>query len=282
MAGPGDSPHAGPGRYHAAMNNSGTSYRGQGSVYCLATAKSTGARCSQLEVEGLEYCLPHMPDEYLEEAEEITGVRRCRTRFGQPDACHNIAVTGTVPPKCKDHGANPGSAWSKQAANRVIEGQAAERCAELLAAHGEALLNAMPVEDPLAELLQLAGEMLAFKDILRARIAMLEPVKWRYTGKTIGEQIRAEVILYERALERLASVLERISRLNIEARLAAIDERVAAVIEQALNIGMEAAGVDIEARAEGQKAMRGYLTSLDSGKEYRTRERADSKKPRSA
>lgn len=260
------------------MNQSGTSYRGQGSVFCKDSTRS-GARCSQLEIEGLEYCLQHMPDDLLDEAEGVTGVRRCRTRFGQPDACRMISVSGTEPPRCKNCGANAGSWTAKQAANRVVQASAAERCAELLAEHGERLLNAAPVEDPLAELLLLAGEMLAFKDILRARVIGMKPAEYRYANKTLGEQIRAEIIIYERAMERLASILERISRLNIEQRLAAIDEKVVAKISQALDIGLEAAGVDVAAKAAGQKAMQGYLRSTDTGKTYQKdpKQRADSK-----
>lgn len=244
-------------------NSSGTSYRGQGSHYCKSFATRTGARCSSLEVEGLEYCLQHMPDEFLEEAEAVTGTSRCRHKFGEDGACRQIAKAGTEPPCCRAHGAAAGSWPSQQAAGRVVQNKATERMAQLLNEHAEVLANAEAVADPLAELLQLAGELLAFKEILRARISLLKPNEWRYSGKAIGEQVRAEIILYERAMERLATILQKIARLNIEQRLAAIDEQVAAHIERALDLGMEAAGGD---RVKGRAAMQTYLRSIDGGR----------------
>src|SRR5215813_12770035 len=49
--------------------------------------------CREFEIEGLEYCLHHVPGDLLEEAEEITGMRRCRK-----PGCTEYAVEGAEPP----------------------------------------------------------------------------------------------------------------------------------------------------------------------------------------
>lgn len=72
------------------------------------------------------------------------------------------------------------------------------------------------VDDPLTELMNLAGEVVAWKRLLAARVAELQSTG--YQGMT-GEQIRADVVLFERAMDRCASVLVSIARLNIDDRL---------------------------------------------------------------
>jgi hypothetical protein len=82
-----------------------------------------------MEIEGLDYCLHHVPDELLEEAEAIVGFRRCRSRFG----CRQYAVAGTDPPVCKNHGANRGSVLYKRAMMRRAEQRYALLYAKFLA-----------------------------------------------------------------------------------------------------------------------------------------------------
>lgn len=98
----------------------------------------------------------------------------------------------------------------------AVRARAAERVAELdaLAAFGK--LKIQPVENPLAELSLLAGEVLAWKQVMAERVTNLQAL--RYQGMA-GEQIRAEVVLFERAMDRCVSVLGVIARLNIDERL---------------------------------------------------------------
>jgi hypothetical protein len=80
-----------------------------------------------------------------------------------------------------------------------------------------------PVTNPLEELSRLAGEVVAWKNLLAEKITML--AEWRYeAGGHLGEQLRAEIALFERSLDRCGAVLTSIAKLNIDERLAAIDE----------------------------------------------------------
>lgn len=218
---------------------------GMGDTFCIHVT-DTGRQCTKREVLGLEYCLRHMPDDRLEEAEDITGWKRCRHGYGQPGACHSAAVKGTIPPQCKNHGANHGSHQAGLAAERVVEGKYADRLVVILAEHGEKFLHPEPIGNPLAELLELAAEVKEFKNALRHVAAYLySKDRMRSAHDKVGEQLRAEIILYERAQERLGSLLVQIAKLGIESKLAEIEVRQRETIERALTIAIQRAGGDL-------------------------------------
>lgn len=219
---------------------------GLGDTFCAHVHPVTGRQCTKREVLGLEYCVRHMPDDLLEEAEELTGWKRCRHDFGGPDACHFAAGKGTDPLLCKNHGANRGSVQAERAATRVVEGQIADRLVVILAEYGEKMLAPDPIGNPLIELLELAAEIKVFKEAMRQVTAYLySRQRIRSAHDKVGEQLRAEIILYERAQERLAKILVDITKLGIENRLAAIEERQMAVIEQAMTLAIQRAGGDL-------------------------------------
>lgn len=233
---------------------------GEGTVRCLGDTR-TGLRCSNMEIEGLEFCLHHVPDDLLDEAEEVTGFRRCRNGWGTPDpTCTLFAVTGTDPPACKNHGANRGSNTARAAAGRVVEGRAMDRLAEIMADHGEKLLNPEPIGNSLQAHLDLAAEAWALKEILRNVIAYLfSQDRIRYAHQKVGEQLRAELLLYERAVERLDRILTNINRAKIEARLAAISEARLQHEERAFATALQAANIPVERQEAARAVLRREL-----------------------
>jgi hypothetical protein len=197
--------------------------RGEGTIRC---ASRSG--CTNREIEGLEYCLAHMPDELLAEAEAITGVRRA----SQP------------------RGVSPHRAL------RVISGEAMVRAGEILGQHGAELMNPQPINDPYNELMICAGEILAWKNVLRGHVAELE--SFGYMGKA-GEQIRADVALYERSLTEYSRVLRDIARLNLDARLVGIRQQTADKVERAIDQALTASGLPLEQRAKARQTVREHL-----------------------
>lgn len=218
------------------------------------------AGCGKPEVDGLEYCVQHVPDDLLEEAEEATGTRRCRHNFGQPDGCRQYAVTGTVPPQCKNHGANQGSESWKNAQARVVEGKVTDRLQEIMQAQGDRLMSPTSVGDPLSELLDLAAEMGELRSIMREQTAeLIKMGKMRYANAKVGEQLRYEVILYERAIERFAKILIDISKLNIEQRLAGVQKQTADMLERAVDAALQESGIGLDGITGARKAFRRHL-----------------------
>lgn len=230
-----------------------------GSPKCqgLTTAAT---RCQNAEIAGLEYCVLHVPDEYLEEAEDISGLRRCRKRFGEPEACRNYAIEGSDPIACQVHGQGSGSINRQRSAKNVFEMNAAERLAEIMKDGGEKLLRPDPLADPLSELLDIAAEMKALKDVLRDTTAhLMMDNKLRYAHSKAGEMARMEIVLYERAVERFVKVLIDVSKLKIEDRLAGVREATAAMLERALDAALEDSGVGIEGKDKARTSFRRHL-----------------------
>jgi hypothetical protein len=223
-----------------------------------------GSRCSDWEIDGLEFCIHHVPDEMLDEAEEITGLRRCRA----PGGCPLLAKEGTDPARCMNHAGPPTTVKGQLTTARAIEGQVIERMEEILAAGGDRLLNPAKIEDPFTELLNLAAEIKAFKDMLREHVSMRRIDQMTYRGK-VAEQIRGEVVLYERALERLERILVNILKLGIEDRLAGVEEKTLELMERALETAIKAgvakgisAGNSLAGEAEAREVLRRELPVL--------------------
>jgi hypothetical protein len=225
----------------------------EGTELCHGTSRS-GLPCTNFEIEGLDFCLQHVSDEDLDDAESVTGFRRCRHDYGTPGACHFYAVGGTDPPACKNHGANIGSNMRKGAEIRKIEDAALDRLSEIMTddAAKASLLDPLAIGNPLEALLALAAEIKALRVLLRGRVMKMDVSDWRYTKTAVGEQVRAELILYERAMDREAHVLVQIAKLRIEEKLAAIEDRQVVTIERALTLALQKTGVPLVAQQEAK------------------------------
>jgi hypothetical protein len=115
--------------------------------------------------------------------------------------------------RCKLHGGN--TPQSRRGASKVK----AEREAQKVLAQ----LDVKPVQDPLADLLRLAGQILSWQEATSVLVNRLED-RVRYEGKAGAEQLRAEVALYERVMDCFSQVLGLIVKLNIEERFTRISE----------------------------------------------------------
>jgi hypothetical protein len=153
---------------------------------------------------------------------------RCNGTRRDKGPCGNPPVRGAN--VCRMHGGAAPQVKAK-AQERVAEGEAQRT----LAALAEVLGPVEPVLNPLLELSRIAGEALRWKQVIAGRVAELEELRYKGMG---GEQVRAEIALFERALDRCSLVLSNIVRLNIDERLATITERqghtIAAVISTVL------------------------------------------------
>lgn len=114
------------------------------------------------------------------------------------------------------------------------------------------------IDNPLAELRRLTGEVVAWKDALASHVANLTDAM-RYRDDKGGEQLRAEVALYERAMDRAGKFLEMWARLGIDAMLAEMQVKVTEGQVTAMTRGLDAyrlaAGVDDTAHQAGLSAM---------------------------
>jgi hypothetical protein len=95
------------------------------------------------------------------------------------------------------------------AERRAAKENLEKQVAKLLAAHG-----VTPIENPLEELRELAGQAKAYKDTLAEIVGNLTEI--RYESKAGGEQLRAEVALLERAIDRFGKFLVQMAQLDID------------------------------------------------------------------
>lgn len=231
---------------------------GEGVFPCKGTGKR-GAPCSNMEIDGLEYCLHHVPDDLLEEAEQVTGFRRCRHGFGQPDACRFYAVAQSDPPACKDHGAQAGSVHSKRASAKVVELRIASAETEKMMDYWDAIISAPPVTDALGELRKVAGQIVAWKDECLKALRYLKTSNWRYETSRIGEQVRAEILIAERALDRSERSLLNLAKLDMSGMQLALDERMVSLIELAFTKAIQASDASLEGQDTAMQTLRREL-----------------------
>lgn len=150
------------------------------------------------------------------------------TSAGKP--CRKFAIVGgTV---CATHG---GSAPQVKAA-------AARRIAQAKAAASLAEVDVTPIDDPVAELVAVAEEARAWQRHLADQVAELGGLTM-FTEH--GEQARAAVQLYERAMDRVAKFLEVWVRLGMDERVVRIQERQVALVARAVEDTFAELGVDV-------------------------------------
>lgn len=110
-------------------------------------------------------------------------------------------------------------------------------------------LDINPIHDPLTALSELAGEIVAWKELAAARVAELTSLAQRnYTSGS--DEVRAEIQVFERAMDRAVTVLATIARLNIDERLVRISEQQADLVKKALMGALEDAGLPREQQRE--------------------------------
>lgn len=156
-------------------------------------------------------------------------------RAGGPCGAQPMLGTGDRP-RCRSHlGVAPA----------VVQAQhLAERQARLLfdEATAAARREGLDLVDPLQALHELADEAWRWREVCRRMVGELR--EFRYRSGKAGEQVRAEIVLYERALDRAGRLLAEIVRLGIEERLAHVTERQVDEIVRVLDSVLRKYGLD--------------------------------------
>ena len=117
------------------------------------------------------------------------------------------------------------------------------------------------VTNPLEELSLLVSEVILYKDFCADQVARLHG-DYRYEGRS-GEQLRAEVALYERSLDRGGKLLIEWSRLDIDERLTKIEEAKAAMLLEVIRRVLLSAELSDEQRAKAEAAAVKELRALN-------------------
>lgn len=164
---------------------------------------------------------------------------------------------------CRMHGASAGQVKAKAAAR--VKAAAAEADARRVLAH----VALSRVEDPLQVLAETAAEAVAFKDALASRVNALEAM--RYSAPGAGtEQLRAELAVYERALDRVARLSDMLAKHDFGERRLQLVERygdglasvVRAILSSLLGALLEALGEHVAARSVVESFWSGAVAEI--------------------
>jgi hypothetical protein len=168
---------------------------------------------------------------------------------GRDGTCTQAAGWGTTHPgtgRCKLHGGNTPS-------GRIA---AAEQQARAQLAR----LDVAPVESALSELAKIAGQVVAWKDMLAEKVNALTSL--RYEAEAGGEQLRAEVALWERALDRCGKFLVDMAKLDIDERLARVTEQQAEQISAALTAVLAEMGLSQDQQRAARAGVARHLRAV--------------------
>lgn len=124
-----------------------------------------------------------------------------KTRSGKP--CPNPPMRGAT--RCRQHGGASPAAQAK-AAERLLEARIAGELAQV---------GIEPVTNPIGHLAELGGEVLAWLELCRRNLEYLR--SWEFADQKQAIDIRPLVAVYERALDRAVSTMERMARLGLDA-----------------------------------------------------------------
>ena len=137
----------------------------------------------------------------------------------------NAILGGTV---CVAHGGRAPQVKAK-AAERVLEERARKLIPDTVTVH----------PNPVFRLLELAAEADEFRSAVAELVNDLKSIRYR----TESEQLRSEVVVYERALDRAGRLYLDICKLNLEERLVQIREAEAKAMLVALERALAEAGL---------------------------------------
>ena len=177
---------------------------------------------------------------------------RCGAKRRQGDGapCTLTAGWGTSHPgigRCRNHG---GSAPSSVKAAELVRAESQAR------KHFGKLVEIRPIDNPLVVYREFAGGVAAWLVTCEDMVAELSSPG--YSGKT-GEQIRAEVQIFERAMDRMNTVLSTYARLNIDERLAGVTIEQKKMIIRAIEAALASAGIGGPAMTEAKKVAARHL-----------------------
>lgn len=132
---------------------------------------------------------------------------------------------------CRMHGG--ASKAAKEAGARRVAEEKALRIVQADAQKRLAHKSDIAFESPLDQLAHIATEAMAFKDALAARVNALTEI--RYTSGERSEQLRSEIVLYERALDRTHKFLAELAKLGYDERRVKLAESQGQLLAQVIH-----------------------------------------------
>jgi hypothetical protein len=173
---------------------------------------------------------------------------RCHAKTHKGEPCGFYAMEGQL--VCRKHG---GMAPQARVAAKVRQGE--EKARRQLAR-----LDLPPVENALEALRQHAAVVIEWRDRTAGMVNVLNG-EIRFESSVRLEQLRSEVMLWERALDRATVTLSALARCQVDERLTTIRENDARRIEGALSKALAEAGLTGDAAARARRTFVRHMTA---------------------
>ena len=169
----------------------------------------------------------------------------CTAHRTNGDPCRAWAIRGAT--VCRVHGGSI----------PAVRAKAARTLAEAAATRTIRGMPIQPLGNPITALTEVVAEVLTFKTYLAGRVDELSSLS-AFDEKG-SEQVRAILGAYERGLDRSATWLTAIARLNLDDRLVRVTEATQAMVLRAIDAALTDAGVAGEARTKAARVAAGHL-----------------------
>jgi len=170
-----------------------------------------------------------------------TGKPRCGGKLHKRDGtCTLPAGWGTDHVgygRCRKHFGN---------APNVIKAAETERIDQQARKALEGITDFDAITDPVERLQMLAGRAERFMQVIGDRVEQLTSI--RYSTDEGGEQLRAEVTIYERALTATGRLLVDLARLGLDERSVRVQEAQVAILAGALSQALSETDLPAEQR----------------------------------
>jgi P27 family predicted phage terminase small subunit len=170
----------------------------------------------------------------------------CRHNRQDGGPCHQYRLVAGLD-VCRKHGGKSLEQLREDGRQRTLEAEAQRLLYQR---------DAPPVTDPLSALQRLAGRAAAWEDIIGEKVNEMRSIRYSTEG---GEQLRSEIVVMERAMDRVGKLLVDIAKLNIEGRLAGVREATARMLEEALTAALQKSGADVSGQAAAREEFKRRL-----------------------
>lgn len=179
---------------------------------------------------------------------------QCKAILGNGNRCRQYAMLGQM--ICKNHGGMNRTTKAK-AQERIIL-QDAEKALERLksekrkSARANSILEIMPITDPLTALYNVAGELMALKELLRGKV---EDMRGEIETSPGSSEVRGAFTAYQIVLRDVVNTLSKITQLKIDERLVAIEQQKADMIASAIVLTLAELNLDRETQDKAKVAV---------------------------
>lgn len=123
----------------------------------------------------------------------------------------------------------------------------------------------------LEKMLEALDRVLEFEAFAGKQMAKLDPVDWRFLDRTGSEQLRSEVQIYERAMERTARVLKDISKMALQEKIVGLGKAQTELIIRIMMSAVSDMGLDAKQIDTAKKVLLEKLIG-EAHMGYRTKE----------